>query len=91
MTQNVKPVFLISLPRSGSTLLQKMLMAHPEIDSCAEPWIMLPLIYSTKRVGIESEYGQRSTSIAVQSFIDAIGGGASVQCRDERFCVAPTE
>ncbi len=35
--------FLLSLPRSGSTLLSMMLDNHPEIASPPEPWILLAL------------------------------------------------
>jgi len=38
-------VFVFSLPRSGSTLLQRALMSHPEIHSTSEPWVLLPLAY----------------------------------------------
>ncbi len=33
-------IFLISLPRSGSTLLQRMLSVHPSIYSTPEPWLL---------------------------------------------------
>ncbi len=39
-------IFIFSLPRSGSTLLQRMLMASEDICTVVEPWIMLPLVYS---------------------------------------------
>lgn len=38
-------IFLISQPRAGSTMLQRMLAGHPVIFSTGEPWLMLPLIY----------------------------------------------
>lgn len=38
-------IFLLSLPRSGSTLLQRLLTAHPDIDSTSEPHLLLfPLL-----------------------------------------------
>lgn len=40
-------IFIFSLPRSGSTLLQRILMSHSQIDSISEPWILLPLIAPT--------------------------------------------
>lgn len=39
----MKIVYLLSLPRSGSTLLQRMLMLHPKVETCGEPWLALPL------------------------------------------------
>ncbi len=36
-------VFLLSMPRSGSTLLSLMLGSHPEICCPPEPWIVLAL------------------------------------------------
>ncbi len=38
-------IFLISLPRSGSTMLQKALNNHPQIKTTSEPWMLLPLLY----------------------------------------------
>ena len=43
------PVFLLSLPRSGSTLLQRKLMEHRDIASADEPWILLPLLLARHR------------------------------------------
>jgi len=63
------PIFLISLPRSGSTLLQRILMGHPEIASKTESWLMLPLIYMLKKEGMLSEYNQRDAHYALVDFI----------------------
>ncbi len=63
------PIFLFSLPRSGSTLLQRVLMSHPEITSVAEPWLMLPLSYANRSTGVLTEYGQSICSSAVDDFI----------------------
>lgn len=69
----IQPIFLISLPRSGSTLLQKILMSHSDIASHAEPWFMLPLIYGMKTKGIKTEYGQESATIAIDSIKKSLG------------------
>ena len=53
------PIFVFSLPRSGSTLLQRVLMSHNDISSVAEPWILLPQIYSLKKEGTLSEYSPK--------------------------------
>jgi hypothetical protein len=45
-------------------------MAHSEIASVAEPWLMLPLVYSTKKRGVLSEYGHMTSSYAINDFIE---------------------
>lgn len=40
----ITPIFLLSPPRSGSTLLQRILAAHDEIATTSEPWLLLPLL-----------------------------------------------
>jgi hypothetical protein len=37
-------IFIVSQPRSGSTLLQKILSNSKQISSASEPWILLPFI-----------------------------------------------
>ncbi|MFW6066259.1 MAG: sulfotransferase, partial [Planctomycetota bacterium] len=46
MTTTVSPLILFSLPRSGSTLLQRMLSLHGRIASTAEPWLLIPQLYA---------------------------------------------
>lgn len=52
-------IFLISLPRSGSTLTQKILGAHSAIYTRSEPWIMLNPLYSLKQEGIDAIYNKQ--------------------------------
>lgn len=33
-------IFIISQPRSGSTLLQKLISNHPEVDTASEQWLL---------------------------------------------------
>ena len=68
-------IFLISQPRSGSTLLQKLLSGNSRIFTVAEPWIMLHPVYSFKKRGINTEYGRDIESQATEEFIDKIPGG----------------
>ncbi|MGA1863048.1 sulfotransferase [Deferribacter thermophilus] len=63
-------IFLFSLPRSGSTLLQRILMSHNEIASVAEPWLMLPFIYTFKKEGILTEYSHKVSYVAFEDFIN---------------------
>lgn len=53
-------IFIISQPRSGSTLLQRILHVNQAIYSTAESWLMLHPIYALKRRGITTEYGSDS-------------------------------
>lgn len=64
------PIFIFSLPRAGSTLLQRILMSHKEIYSISEPWILLPQIYTTKEKGTLSEYSFLTAQVGVNNFIE---------------------
>lgn len=64
------PIFIFSLPRSGSTLLQRILMSHDKIASVAEPWLLLPLCYANKKEGVFTEYNQSLSSKAIKDFND---------------------
>src|SRR2546427_380355 len=64
----VRPLFLFSLPRAGSTLVQRVLASHPEISTTAEPWLLLPQLYATRLDGIYTEYGQIQSTKALTDF-----------------------
>ena len=66
------PIFLFSLPRSGSTLLQRILMSHSQIASVAEPWLMLPFSYASKSQGVLTEYSHEISRIALDDFISSL-------------------
>jgi hypothetical protein len=55
-TNKIIPIFIFSLPRSGSTLLQKIIASSKDVSTSAEPWILLPLLYSQKNEGVLTEY-----------------------------------
>ena len=40
----VQPVFLLSAPRSGSTVVQRVLAAHSGVATVSEPWVLLPML-----------------------------------------------
>ena len=63
------PIFLFSLPRSGSTLLQRLLGGHPDIMTVSEPWLLLPLCYALKAEGLLSEYNNGWATKAINDFI----------------------
>lgn len=41
---SIQPIFLLSLPRSGSTLVQRVLSTYPEVATTSEPWLLLPFL-----------------------------------------------
>ena len=83
------PIFIFSLPRSGSTLLQRILMSHSSIASSAEPWFLLPFIYSRKNEGVVSEYSNELLQSAMKEFIDCFPNGESDYNNELReFCLS---
>ncbi len=73
----IKPIFIFSLPRSGSTFLQKTLMACPKITSISEPWFLLPAVYSTKKEGLLSVYSHESAHTAFEDMVGNLAGDKS--------------
>ena len=71
----IEPIFIISMPRAGSTLLQRLLMGHPSIDSCGEPWLALPLVYMLRGQGAMADYGHQSAARSIQEFVSELPGG----------------
>ena len=78
LMKQIKPIFIISLPRSGSTLLQRLMMGHSSIDSCGEPWLALPLMTMVKDESMIANYGQRSAARSIQAYLDGISGAKDV-------------
>jgi hypothetical protein len=74
-------IFLISLPRSGSTLLQRMLGVSPEIATTAEPWLMLPLWSMRDPAACRAPYSHHTAATAINDFVEAIPDGE--RCLDE--------
>lgn len=71
----VTPVFILSLPRSGSTMLQRELARHPEIATVSEPWFLLGLLPPGDADLSGSTYGRRVYRQAVEDVIAALPGG----------------
>lgn len=72
---SVQPVFILSLPRSGSTLLQRMLATHPEVATSSEPWVLLPQLYALRPYDAQAEYGHRTAARALHDFCEVLPGG----------------
>jgi hypothetical protein len=65
-------IFLISQPRAGSTLTQKVLGTHPEIHTVSEPWIMLPLLYPLRFDNLQAEYNAKLARIGWENFFQQL-------------------
>jgi len=68
-------VFLVSLPRSGSTMLQRVLGGHPDIHATAEPSVMLHPLYALKHQGLKAEYDATECRNALRDFVGALPAG----------------
>jgi hypothetical protein len=69
------PLFVLSLPRAGSTLVQRVLASHEEVSTAPEPWVLLPQVYAMRERGIAAEYGQAPSSRAIREFARGLTGG----------------
>jgi hypothetical protein len=49
-------------------------MSHRDVASVAEPWLLLPLLYATRRNGVIAEYSHRLCSQAIHGFIQQLPG-----------------
>ncbi|MCA9610878.1 MAG: sulfotransferase [Myxococcales bacterium] len=69
-------LFLISAPRSGSTLLQRMLGSHSEVFTHPEPHLMTPLAYLGYFDRVErAPYDHINGAEAIRSFVHELPGG----------------
>jgi hypothetical protein len=71
----VTPIFIFSLPRAGSTLLQRILTTHDEINTTGEPWLLLPLVYAQREHGVYAEYVHTSSNKAINEIIGQLPEG----------------
>lgn len=71
-------VFLISQPRSGSTLLQRVLYGHPEIQTSAETWLMLHPLYASKPHRLTAEYDAKNALKGVNDFLANYTSGPGI-------------
>ena len=70
------PIFIFSLPRAGSTLLQRMLAAHDAIASAPEPTFLLPLLYTLKDRDVYAAYSHELVVWAIEDFAATPNGRA---------------
>ena len=68
----IRPIFLFSLPRSGSTLVQRVLGAHTAVATASEPWLLLPFFYARHQNGIYADYHHSEYAKALDDFCQVL-------------------
>ncbi len=72
-------VFLLSLPRSGSTFLQQILNSHPRLCAPQETWVMLHPIYARRPEEMKVTYNAIWAKHALDDIAHHYGAGRETQ------------
>ena len=80
--QQNKIIFLISQPRAGSTLTQKILGTHAEIFTASEPWVLLHPFTSLRAESHNAIYDSQLAQIGLSSFLAELPGGVQQYKQD---------
>ncbi|MDF1712569.1 MAG: sulfotransferase [Akkermansiaceae bacterium] len=75
--QSPSPVFILSLPRSGSTLLQKVMATCGQIRTVPEPWVLLPLYSYDESLAMFSSFSGTGYRQAIGQLEESLPGGES--------------
>jgi hypothetical protein len=68
-------IFLVSQPRAGSTMLQRVLGGHPDVHTVGEPWLMLPPAHALRGEDADAPYDATHAARAVRAFLAALPEG----------------
>jgi hypothetical protein len=81
-------IFAIGTPRSGTTLVQRVLAGHSKIFATAEPWIMLHPLYALRDAGHTADYDANLAREGLKDFCQVLPGGeqAYVEGLRHLFC-----
>jgi hypothetical protein len=71
----IQPIFVFSVTRSGSTLVQRVIAAHDGVATVSEPWLLLPYLYALRDRGVVAEYTHPLMARAVRDFCDTLPDG----------------
>ena len=82
----MSPIFIFSLPRAGSTLLQRLLAAHRNVRTVSEPWILLPFLYALRDKGVYAEYEHHGAVQAIEDFYTEMPNGLADYREEIRKC-----
>jgi hypothetical protein len=64
----IQPIFIFSITRSGSTLVQRIIAAHEGVATVSEPWLLLPFLYTLRSQGVIAEYSHDMVVDAIEDF-----------------------
>jgi Sulfotransferase family len=81
----IQPIFIFSVSRSGSTLVQRVIAAHGGVATVSEPWILLPYLYGLRSHGVTAEYEHELMVMAIEDFCRELPGeeeGYRAELRD---------
>ncbi len=67
-------IFIVSQPRSGSTLLQGVLSNNDYVNTVSEPWLLLPFLNIFDSSLIEAKYSHHLAITGVFDFANKAGG-----------------
>src|SRR4051794_20194830 len=70
----ITPVFLFAAPRSGSTLLQRIIAANDEAATAAERWVLLPFLMAMREHPPLMDAWHRMVGSAVRDFVAELPG-----------------
>jgi hypothetical protein len=80
----IQPIFIFSVSRSGSTLLQRVIAAHDGVATVSEPWLLLPLAYALRERGVSAEYFHPLLATAIADFCRELPDGVEDYRREHR-------
>ena len=83
-----KLIFIVSLPRSGSTLLQALLSNHSNVTTANEPWLLFPFIGYTQKDLFLSRVGMDLINEGINGFIYKSGGNEMYKKEVQRFILS---
>jgi Sulfotransferase family len=71
----IRPIFLFSVSRCGSTLAQRVIAAHEGVVTVSEPWLLLPHAYALRSEGVRAEYYHPLMVSAINDFCAQLPAG----------------
>ena len=87
MQDQIIPIFIISLPRSGSTLLQRLMANQKEIATVSEPWILLPFLSTLREKGTFTDYRHFLAFKGIEDFYNNLAEGRKTYLAEMRTFV----